>query len=47
MPVTAATREMCRCISARRCRSPTSKEILAQDFARMAETMAELSGMES
>jgi 3-hydroxyisobutyrate dehydrogenase len=45
MPVTAATREVLQQHIGKALSQPNSKEILAQDFARMAETMAELSGM--
>ena len=40
MPVTAATREVIQQHIGKACRSRT-EEILAQDFAKMAETMAE------
>lgn len=45
MPVTAATREMLQQHIGKALSQPNSKDILAQDFAKMAETMAELSGM--
>jgi 3-hydroxyisobutyrate dehydrogenase len=45
MPVTAATREVVQQHIGKALSQPNTKEILAQDFARMAETMAELSGM--
>ena len=45
MPVTAATREMIQMHIGKALSQPNSKEILGQDFAKMAETMAELSGM--
>jgi 3-hydroxyisobutyrate dehydrogenase len=45
MPVTAATREVVQQHIGKALSQPDTKEILAQDFARMAETMAELSGM--
>jgi 3-hydroxyisobutyrate dehydrogenase len=45
MPVTAATREVVQQHIGKALSQPNSKEILAQDFAKMAETMAELSGM--
>ena len=45
MPVTAATREVLQQHIGKALSQPNSKEILAQDFARMAETMAELAGM--
>ena len=45
MPVTAATREMVQQHIGKALSQANSKDILAQDFAKMAETMAELSGM--
>ena len=45
MPVTAATREVLQQHIGKALAQPNAKEILAQDFAKMAETMAELSGM--
>jgi 3-hydroxyisobutyrate dehydrogenase len=45
MPVTAATREVLQQHIGKALSQPNSKEILAQDFAKMAETMAELAGM--
>ena len=45
MPVTAATREVLQQHIGKALSQPNSKEILAEDFARMAETMAELAGM--
>jgi 3-hydroxyisobutyrate dehydrogenase len=45
MPVTAATREVLQQHIGKALSQPNSEEILAQDFAKMAETMAELSGM--
>ncbi|MGN6462010.1 MAG: NAD(P)-dependent oxidoreductase [Pseudolabrys sp.] len=45
MPVTAATREVLQQHIGKALSQPNSKDILAQDFAKMAETMAELSGM--
>jgi len=45
MPVTAATREVIQQYIGKALSQPNSKEILAQDFAKMAEMMAELSGM--
>lgn len=45
MPVTAATREVLQQHIGKALSQPNAKEILAQDFARMAETMAELAGM--
>jgi len=45
MPVTAATREMVQMHIGKALSQSNSDEILSQDFARMAETMAELSGM--
>jgi 3-hydroxyisobutyrate dehydrogenase len=45
MPVTAATREVIQQHIGKALSQPNSKEILAQDFARMSETMAELAGM--
>lgn len=45
MPVTAATREVIQQHIGKALSQPNSKEILAQDFAKMAETMAELAGM--
>src|SRR4051812_16630782 len=44
MPVTAATREMIQMHIGKALSQSNSDEILSQDFARMAETMAELSG---
>jgi 3-hydroxyisobutyrate dehydrogenase len=45
MPVTAATREVIQQHIGKALSQPNSKEILAQDFAKMAETMAEFAGM--
>lgn len=45
MPVTAATREVLQQHIGKALSQPNSKDILAQDFAKMAETMAELAGM--
>ena len=45
MPVTAATREMVQQHIGKALSQDNSKEILAQDFARMMETFADLSGM--
>ena len=45
MPVTAATREVIQQHIGKALSQSNSKEILAQDFAKMAETMAELAGM--
>lgn len=45
MPVTATTREVLQQHIGKALSQPNSEEILAQDFAKMAETMAELSGM--
>jgi len=45
MPVTAATREMIQMHIGKALSQSNAEEILGQDFARMAETMAELSGM--
>ena len=45
MPVTSATRDSLQGHMGRAQTKPNSKEILANDFAQMAETMAELSGM--
>lgn len=45
MPVTAATREVLQQHIGKALSQPNAEEILAQDFAKMAETMAELSGM--
>ncbi len=45
MPVTAATREVIQQHIGKALSQPNAKEILAQDFARMAETMADLAGM--
>src|SRR5579884_979905 len=45
MPVTAATREVIQQYIGKALSQPNSKEILAQDFAKMAELMAELAGM--
>jgi 3-hydroxyisobutyrate dehydrogenase len=45
MPVTAATREVLQAHMGRAMTKPNAEEILANDFAQMAETMAELSGM--
>jgi 3-hydroxyisobutyrate dehydrogenase len=45
MPVTAATREVIQQYIGRALSQPNSKDILAQDFAKMAEMMAEFSGM--
>jgi 3-hydroxyisobutyrate dehydrogenase len=45
MPVTAATREVLQQHIGKALSRPDAEAILAEDFARMAETMAELSGM--
>jgi 3-hydroxyisobutyrate dehydrogenase len=45
MPVTAAAREVIQQHIGKAHSQPNTKEILAQDFARMMETMAELAGM--
>jgi 3-hydroxyisobutyrate dehydrogenase len=45
MPVTAATREVIQQYIGKALSQPNSKEILGQDFAKMAELMAELAGM--
>jgi 3-hydroxyisobutyrate dehydrogenase len=45
MPVTAATREVIQQHIGKALSQPNSQAILDEDFARMAETMAELSGM--
>jgi len=45
MPVTAATREVLQQHIGKALSQPNAEEILAEDFAKMAETMAELSGM--
>ena len=45
MPVTAATREVLQQHIGKALSQPNAEELLAQDFAKMAETMAELSGM--
>jgi 3-hydroxyisobutyrate dehydrogenase len=45
MPVTAATREVIQQHIGKALSQPNAKEILAEDFAKMAETMAELAGM--
>ena len=45
MPVTSATRDSLQGHMGRAQTKPNGKEILANDFAQMAETMAELSGM--
>jgi 3-hydroxyisobutyrate dehydrogenase len=45
MPVTAATREVIQQHIGKALSQPNSKEILGQDFAKMAETMADLAGM--
>jgi 3-hydroxyisobutyrate dehydrogenase len=45
MPVTAATREVVQQHIGKALSQPNAKEILAEDFAKMAETMAELAGM--
>jgi 3-hydroxyisobutyrate dehydrogenase len=45
MPVTAATREVLQQHIGKAYAQPNAKEILAQDFAKMAVTMAELAGM--
>jgi 3-hydroxyisobutyrate dehydrogenase len=45
MPVTAATREVVQQYIGKALSQPNSKEILGQDFAKMAELMAELAGM--
>jgi 3-hydroxyisobutyrate dehydrogenase len=46
MPVTAATREVIQQHIGKALSQSNSKEVLAQDFAKMLETMAELSGMQ-
>ena len=45
MPVTAATRELIQQHIGKALSQSNGKEILGMDFAKMAETMAELSGM--
>jgi 3-hydroxyisobutyrate dehydrogenase len=45
MPVTAATREVIQQHIGKALSQPNAKEILAQDFAKMSETMADLAGM--
>jgi 3-hydroxyisobutyrate dehydrogenase len=45
MPVTSATRDMLQAHMGRAAGKPDGEEILANDFAQLAETMAELSGM--
>jgi len=45
MPVTAATREVIQQHIGKAKSQPNAEEILAADFAQMAETMAELAGM--
>jgi 3-hydroxyisobutyrate dehydrogenase len=45
MPVTAATREVIQQHIGKALSQPNAKAILAEDFAKMAETMAELAGM--
>jgi 3-hydroxyisobutyrate dehydrogenase len=45
MPVTAATREVVQAHIGKALAAATGKGILANDFAQMAETMADLSGM--
>jgi 3-hydroxyisobutyrate dehydrogenase len=45
MPVTAATREVVQAHIGRAMAREDRKEILANDFAQMAETLAEYSGM--
>ena len=45
MPVTAATREVVQAHIGRAMAGKNSKEILANDFAQMAETLAEYSGI--
>ena len=45
MPVTAATREVIQQHIGKAKSQPNAEEILAEDFAKMAETMAELAGM--
>jgi 3-hydroxyisobutyrate dehydrogenase len=45
MPVTAATREVIQQHIGKALSQSNSKEILGQDFAKMAETMADLAGM--
>jgi 3-hydroxyisobutyrate dehydrogenase len=45
MPVTAATREVIQQHIGKAMSQPNAKAILAEDFAKMAETMAELAGM--
>lgn len=45
MPVTAATREVIQQHIGKAKLQPNAEEILAADFAQMAETMAELAGM--
>jgi 3-hydroxyisobutyrate dehydrogenase len=45
MPVTAATREIVQAHIGRATTRQDNKDILARDFAQMAETLAEYSGM--
>jgi 3-hydroxyisobutyrate dehydrogenase len=45
MPVTAAAREVLQAHIGKALSKPNAREILDKDFAMMAETMAELSGM--
>ena len=45
MPITSATRDVLQGHMGRAATKPNGDEILANDFAQMAETMAELSGM--
>ena len=45
MPVTAATREVIQQHIGKALSQANAKEILAEDFAKMSETMAELAGM--
>jgi 3-hydroxyisobutyrate dehydrogenase len=45
MPVTAATREVVQTHTGRAMAAKNSKEILANDFAQLAETLAEYSGI--
>jgi 3-hydroxyisobutyrate dehydrogenase len=45
MPVTAATREVLQQHIGKALSQPNAEAILAEDFAKMAETMAELAGM--
>jgi 3-hydroxyisobutyrate dehydrogenase len=45
MPVTAATREVVQAHIGRAATKPNAAEILSNDFAQLAETLAEMSGM--